>query len=378
MQSLTIGSFAVDWALYPLAYPDGESWSSWAKGVVASNGKYYSAVGDDDSAGDGDTRDGNTFLYEYDPSTRKLRAVGDVLDAAPEHVSGDNGYGKIQSVIGEGPCGLLYMHTYWGSPGAVVYTGSYQGDLLLRYNPWLERLESLGAVVPHTGTPSTNIWRAGKLFYGEANPPNATSVVFWVYDIAQQAVVYQSPARSRENRGIAVDLDGRAYTSDGGAGLYRYDPTTNSEQHFSAEFAGGGWLRASTRPASDGSIVMVTREPDEIYEFDPSLESLRYLASLSSYVADIELDPTGQRAYFAPALPAATDPFVLSQVDRATGAVRAVIELATPLQSASGVRPQGTYSLSLSPDGRTLYIAANAGPQRGFGAPMLLVVHLQV
>jgi hypothetical protein len=378
LEQTTIGNFTVEWALYPLPYPDGENWSIWSKGVLASNGKYYSAVGDDDSAGDADSRDGTSFLYEYDPTTGKLRAVADVLASYSQHVPGDNGYGKIQGVIGEGPCGLLYMHTFWGSPANAVYQGSYQGDLLLRYNPWIERLDSLGAQMPRTGTPATRVWRAGKLFYGEANAPDSSGFVFWVYDIARDRVVYASPERpgAARNRTIAIDLDGRAYTSDGAAGLYRYDPIDNREQHLPLVFATGGWLRASTEATSDGKLVLLTREPDEVYEFDPAQETLRHLSTLPTYVADVELDPTEQRVYFAPALPSAGEPFVVSELDRATGSVRDLIELATPLESVSGVRPQGTYSITTSRDGRSFFIAVNGGPQRGFGAPMLIVVHL--
>jgi hypothetical protein len=378
LEPTTIGNFSVEWALYPLPYPDGENWSIWSKGVLASNGKYYSAVGDDDSGGDADLRDGNVFVYEYDPNSGQLRAVAGVLESFPEHVAGDNGYGKIQGVIGEGPCGLLYMHTFWGTPANAVYQGSYQGDLLLRYNPWIERLDSLGVQMPGTGTPSTRVWRAGKLFYGEANTPSTDGFVFWVYDIARARLAYTSPERpgAARNRSIAIDLDGRAYTSDGAAGMYRYDPIANREEHLSLAFSGGGWLRASTDATSDGKLVLVTREPDEVYELDPALETLRRLAALPSYVADVELDPTEQRVYFAPALPPAGEPFVISELDRATGAIRDLIELATPLESVSGVRPQGSYSITTSRDGRSIFVAVNAGPLRGFGAPMLIVVHL--
>ena len=108
LSSLTSGEFTIDWTAYPLPYLDTREWAIWGKGLVAENGRHYSAVGDGESATDGIAgRDGNTMLYEYDPATRRLRAVGDVLTAFGMHVPGENGYAKIQGHIDEGPCGLF-------------------------------------------------------------------------------------------------------------------------------------------------------------------------------------------------------------------------------------------------------------------------------
>lgn len=371
------GEFQVEWAEYPLPYSDAKVWSIWGKGLVASNGRYFSAVGDGSSPGDGTPHDGNTFLYDYDPSTRTLRAVGDALSAFGAHVSGENGYGKIQGQIGEGPCGLLYMHTYWGTPSAVVYGGNYQGDLLLRYNPWTRHLESLGVKIPRLGVPSMSLFRPLGLVYGEANTPtDPKEVVFWAYDIAGDSVIFESPRRQRNDRNVAVDRAGRAYYAGVGSELYRYDPSTNTEEKLGSGFSGGGWLRASTRAASDSTIVMVTTEPDEAYRFDPNDTSLTLLAALPRPIADIDLDPTERVSYFVPVGLDGLAGFGLYELNRTTGAVRQLLDLGEPIAAASGSRPRGAYSVNASADGRTIYVAANSGDPDGYGIPVFIALRI--
>ena len=376
------GDFAIDWALYPLPYPDAHVWATWSKGVIATtNGKYYSALGDGNSPGD-PSGDGNTFLYEYDPATKLLRAVGDILSAFGAHVPGENGYGKIQGQIGEGPCGLLYLHSYWGSaPNKIVYGGNYLGDLLLRYNPWTKELDSLGVKIPGMGVPSMTTYRKGGLVYAEANTPPKTltdpdrEVVFWVYDIRGNSVIFQSPRRPRNDRNIAVDADGRAYYAGLGSDLYRYDPATNSEGSLGLGFPGGGWIRASTRVAKDGTITLVTTEPNEAYHFDPGSPSLTLLATLPSDAADVDMDPTERVIYFVPNTVDAGSALPLYQLNRGNGTVRKIIDLAEAIEAAGGSRPRGNYSINVSPDGRSIYVPVNSGAN-GFGIPIFAVVHL--
>jgi len=376
------GEFQIDWAEYPLPYPNAHVWATWSKGLIATaNGKYYSALGDGNSPGD-PTGDGNTFLYEYDPATKILRAVGDILTAFGTHVPGENGYGKVQGQIGEGPCSLLYFHSYWGSnPDKIVYGGNYLGDLLLRYNPWTKELKSLGVKIPGMGVPSMTTYRKGGLIYAEANTPPTTltdpskDVVFWVYDIRGNSVVFQSPRRQRNDRNIAVAADGSAYYSGLGSDLYRYNPATNSEGSLGVSFRGGGWIRASTRVATDGTITMLTAEPSEAYRFEPSSLSLTLLAALPSDAADVDLDPTEKVAYFVPNNVDATSALPLYQLNRTDGTLRNLIDLAATIEAAGGSRPRGSYSINVSRDGRSIYVPINSGAN-GFGIPIFAIVHL--
>ena len=372
----------VDFAVHPLPPTRGNPWSHWGEGVVASNGRYYTAIGDHQGV------DGNSFLYEYDPSTKQLKVVGDILDAFGAHQSGSWGYGKVHGQISEDSCGQLYFNTYWGTRRGLTYSGSYAGDLLMRYDPAVGQLVSLGVPMEKMGTPSTQLWKAGSLFYGEANFPASGEAswpggkTFWVYDIVRGEVIFRSPEMIAHGSGrdIAVDQDGRAYYYGGHGDLLRYDPSTNSQEQV-ASFTHAGQLRASSAPAPDGKIFMTTNKSDHAYLFDPSDASLIHLGALAGDAADIALSKSGEVAYFTPGAHGSGMDigFPLMEIDRA-GKIRTIVELGPIIEDAGGPHPAGTYSYSVDPvNPGDIYILANAGPYRSgeiFGQPMMIVVHL--
>ena len=94
--------------------------------LFASNGRFYAAISDHR------TIDGNSYLFEFDPGTNTLEAVGDALSAVP-HVPGEYGHGKIHSQINESRDGYLYMATYRGSARRIAFTASFRGGVILRY-----------------------------------------------------------------------------------------------------------------------------------------------------------------------------------------------------------------------------------------------------
>ena len=116
----------VDFVPFPLAHNNGNPWSSWGAGLYASNGRFYAAIGDHLAT------NGNSYLYEYNPDTKKLKAVGDIHDAT-NHKSGTTGHGKVHGQINEANDGFIYMVSYWGSKRGVVFDSFYKGSVILRY-----------------------------------------------------------------------------------------------------------------------------------------------------------------------------------------------------------------------------------------------------
>ncbi len=115
----------VDFAPYPLANYIPDLWSQWGQTLFASNGIFYSAVGDEMAP------NGNTFLYQYNPSTKELKALYDTKTAT-NHVVGSWGHGKIHAGIHEYQ-NYIYSLTYWGSDNNVVFNENYKGSVLLRF-----------------------------------------------------------------------------------------------------------------------------------------------------------------------------------------------------------------------------------------------------
>ena len=116
----------VDFAAYPKPSYAGNPWSMWGQTLFASNRRFYSAIGDHKAP------DGNSFVYEYDPITKKLKMIGDVQNAT-NHVPGSWGHGKIHASINEANDGYIYTTTYWGSSTGIIFDSNYKGSVILRY-----------------------------------------------------------------------------------------------------------------------------------------------------------------------------------------------------------------------------------------------------
>ena len=116
----------VDFAPFPKPNYNGNPWSQWGAALLASNGRFYCAIGDHLGV------DGNSYVYEYDPASKRLALIGDVKTAV-NHIPGSWGHGKIHGQINEGNDGYIYMPTYWGTKRNLVFSGSYKGGVILRY-----------------------------------------------------------------------------------------------------------------------------------------------------------------------------------------------------------------------------------------------------
>ncbi len=368
----------VEGAVYPRPDYEGKPWSQWGQGIVLPDGRFISAIGDQLGP------DGNSYLFEYDPSTGRLETIGDVLSYV-EHEPGTWGYGKIHSQMVPGPCGEVYFSTYWGSYRGLRFEGEYRGDILFRLDPYGRTLAPLGVPVDLQGQASLASSPADGLVFGEAVDPilKAEGVdqgPLFVYDIEKGEVVFLSADTPHVGyRSIAVDSEGRAYYSIGGGQLAVYDPDKNRvETH--PESMPGDWLRAVTVPGPDGSVYGVTREPDTFFVLRPDGE-IEVLGSPPAYTTSLALSPDGSRFFYMPGAHGVAWKFggALTMVDTSTGRQEVVVELNQLVEKGLGLTVGGTYNVAVSPDGRTVYMGINASPvgdDSGFGEVALLVIHL--
>lgn len=366
-------------AMYPHPEYDEELWSQWGQGIVLEDGRFFSAIGDHGAV------DGNSYVYEYDPSTNTLTMVGDVLSYI-DHVPGTWGYGKIHSQMVPGPCGEIYFSTYWGSFRDIAFEGNYTGDVLFRLDPYGRTLQPLGVPVEFYGQASLAAHAPAGLIYGEAVDPvqmrdDIETGPFFVYDVIDEQVVYTGPDQPHAGfRSILVDAEGTAYYSIGDGQLQTYDPTTGeSETHPST--MPGYYLRAATTAAPDGSVYGVTDEPDMFFALRPD-GSIEELGEALEYTASMALVPDGSAFYYMPGAhgdaPEWGSPLI--RVDTTTGEQTVVVELNEVMQEEFGHTVGGTYNVAVSPDGATVFVGVNGGEagseDESFGEVFLIVLDL--
>lgn len=367
----------VEGALYPHPDYEGNPWSQWGQGLVLDDGRFLSAIGDHHGV------DGNSYVYEYDPARGVLSMIGDVLSYV-DHERGAWGYGKIHGQIVAGPCGEAYLSTYWGTFREIEFSDTYAGDVLMRIDPFERTISTLGVPIDEHGQASIAAAPSMGLLYGEAvdpllKPDGIDEGPFFVYDMVDEEVLFEGLEDHVGYRNVMVDADGRAYVAIGGGELGVYDPETNDTTTHNERLP-GDWLRASTQPAPDGRVFGVTREPDRFFVMSPS-GGIEDLGEAAGYTASMALSGDGESFYYMPGAHGVAwkSGSPLIRVDGATGDQKVVVELNRLSEEGLGLTVGGTYDVAVSPDGKTVYLGANASPlgdDSGFGEVVLLAVHL--
>ena len=364
----------VDVVVYP--HPDyaGRPWSQWGQGIVLDDGRMLSGIGDHVWA------DGNSYLFEYDPQTRTLTQFADALTVVG-HEPGEWGFGKIHAQMVKGPCGEVYVSTYWGTRRGLTYTDEYQGDVLLRLDPDSRTIENLGVIFPEHGVASLASWPEGGLIYAEAADPFGQKTgSFVVLDMETGDIVFEDDDPSHGGyRSIAVDAQGGAYITWDGDGLARYNPETNTLEQVDSLMP-GSILRGTTPPDESDTVYAVSRDPAVFFSIDGD-GGIAELAPAQGYTTSMALAPDGNTFYYVPDAHGGAwqNGTSLIAVDTATGAETVVVELNPLIEPATGLRTGGTYNVVVDPSGERIYVGLNAGDpatRDTFGEIVLAIVTL--
>ncbi|MDX2379927.1 MAG: hypothetical protein QNM02_09240 [Acidimicrobiia bacterium] len=356
-------------AVYPVPDHEGNPWSQWGQGVMLPDGRFVSAVGDHLG------RDGNSWVYEYDPATGMLERTAEV-SAALGHQQGDWGYGKVHAPMLVRGCGEIVTSTYWGTRRDLQLGGSYEGDHLIRYDPATRTVESLGVPVPGHGLPSLAMSPDGRWVFGEAVDPESEpdAGVFFVADAESGEVVYEADDdRHRGFRSILVSPAGEAFYAIGGGDLVAVDADGNTREV--NDVLSGGWLRASTASTADGSVYGTTRDPDALFRLSADGD-FSSLGPVEDYVASLAVAPDGETLYYVPGAHGSGADFgtPLVAVDIESGDHEIIVNLNDLIEPALGVTAGGTYNVVVDPSGERLYIGLNSGPPGEFGETFGTVV----
>jgi hypothetical protein len=222
-------------------------------------------------------------------------------------------------------------------------------------------LESLGVPMARMGTPSTNMWTEGNLFYGEALDPATGKAPFYAYDITRQKVVFVDTAHQDihdHQRNIMVDREGNAYYSVNTNGLARYNPRTNSVTVLRHKLP--NFLRASTRESSSGWIYGASGQsaPTDLFRFNPKQDVLEVLGPSWGYTTSMVLDPTDRYVYYVPGAHGGSSTLrtPVLQYDTQTRKHKVIAFLHPFLEQKTGRIFDGTFGISLDPEGKRLFI----------------------
>jgi hypothetical protein len=333
-----------------------------------ADGTFVSAVGDHEGP------DGNSFFFAFDPDTNTLTRFSDVLSLV-DHQSGDFGYGKVHAQMVVGPCGEIYAHTYWGTRRGLEYTGGYRGDLLLRIDPG--SIEALGVTAEQRGTASMAGTSDGATLFLEMVEPESNASELVVYDVLARQKVAALSDPHIGNRALAVDSDDRVYFSSGATRLSVYDRASGTVAEVDASIP-GEVLRAATPPRADGSIIGVTRDPDEFFvlSVDGTIESL---GGAAGYTASLAMSGDGRHVYYVPGAHGKSGEMGTPVIDLNpdTGQQSTLVQLFEPAAEILDVRLGGSYNIVLDEERRRLYVGLNAGDgDETFGRVFLAIIQL--
>ncbi len=357
----------------------GTLWSSWGDGLIASNGKYYTSIGDHRGA------DATSRVYEFDPATKKLRLLVDVAKAIGLK-AGTYGHGKIHAAIHEFD-GALWFATYWGKPREITFNDAYQGSILLRFDLKTEAVENLGAIAPKRGLPASIFDAKRGLIHFHGVEPSEAGDELVVYDLKARKVKFQGGGDLLAGkRAFMLDAKGRVWVSTTSDTLAVYDPETNKLEATDVKLPEGtgakrgAELRASARA---GGIIVGITGAGRLFSFDPEKREVKDLGVDYDYTAAMAASPDGKFVYFVPGAHGSSGRTgtQVVQLEVSTGARKVVVSLNETVKAKLGYNLGGTYNLKC--DAERLYITFNgakvaegARKVETFGLPSLVVVDI--
>jgi hypothetical protein len=361
----------VDFILYPgqRIFTDQESaqgarWSIWGDGCLASNGKFYSAMGDHRSP------TGECFLFEYDPERRELRKILDFREFLGRK-EGQYSPGKIHAEMTEGKDGWIYISTYPGLTRGTSREYGYVGDWLLRYSPAEDRTELIGLELKGYQYMHSALDAERMMWYGLGAPSLAAEDKrnrFLAYDLTARKVAYVHPDGADyfgPYSVCAITLDRRdgVWFSGAGGRLVRYNPDSNDLEWTNVIMPGctrgrNGRLaypqlmEATEREFTDGWIYAFTGR--HMFRFQPLTQKMEPLRQWPM-PCDMETGPREKYIY----IPRDN----LCQYDVETHTMKVLAFLSPAFESKLGVTRgalKNVYCSAITPDGSTLYLGMMA------------------
>ncbi len=371
----------VDFLYYPGQTYEGKPWSNWGDSL-AIGGKYYASIGDHLAP------NGNAFVYEYDPATKKFRQLVDVrkvLNLPDGHYTP----GKIHGRLDLGSDGWLYFATHRGSPRVTTDQYHYKGDWILRCHPETGKTEIVTqGPVPKHCIPNSVLDPKRLIFYGgtaAGTGGEEGGVQFFAYDVKNRKTLYAGPNGPARYMIFAVST-GRVYYTPGNSHepLMRFDPAIGGSP---VKIPGTLGIRTATQETPQGIVYTVSQgrkgEEAPLYAFHTKTEQIEALgpapAGGQGYIASLDADPAGRFLYYVAGAHGGSeqDGTPVVQFDVKTKQRKVIAFLHPYYQQKYGCTLKGTYSSAVSPQGDKLYVTWNVSRgSRAWDCCALTVIHI--
>jgi hypothetical protein len=198
--------------------PEGEGYFSIIEG---HNGRLY--IGTHANAV-------NSWLVEFDPRDRQMKAVVDVHQVIGKDLRGFGAQAKIHTRNNVGASGKIYFGTKQGYPNDKEQREDYPGGYPLVYDPETGKTQVYPIPVPHHGINSITPDEARGVAYistcSDHRPGPGENSIFLILDL--KTGKYRELMDTQHFYGfIVVDALGRAYHPILGGDIARYDPASD-------------------------------------------------------------------------------------------------------------------------------------------------------
>ncbi|MCK4275667.1 MAG: VCBS repeat-containing protein, partial [Phycisphaerae bacterium] len=208
------------------------------------------------------------------------------------------------------------------------------------------------------------------MLYGEAVDIAAEKVQFIVFDVTRRQVVCRGPHPFLYARAVFVDREGHAYFNDGNCALKKFDchDMTLHDMPYALPEAE---LRQTAGPGPRGYLYGLTQVSHVLFRFDPSSGVITRICSVEGDTAAFELDPTGRYIYYVSKKSSADGATPLYQVDVSDPLEprkRAICDIVPQVEGALGRSYDMSYNMTVSRNGREIYLGFNAGSSVAFVA----------
>lgn len=232
----------------------------------------------------------NSWLVEFDPQSKQMKAVVDCHKAIGIDLKGFGSQAKIHTRNNVGASGKIYFGTKQGYPSKDEKREDYPGGYPMVYDPKTGETKVYPIPVSHHGINSITPDESRGVAYistcSDHRPGPGENSIFLILDLATGK--YRELMDTEHFYGfIVVDHLGRAYHPILGGDIARYDPRTDKLERLKQTIDG--------QPPSPESRLALTPNPDPInWDISPDGKTLYAQAMSGNGLYSYDLTAEGE------------------------------------------------------------------------------------